>query len=293
MSNRQRPIRVIGNWKMNHGPASTHDFFSALGALVNFNKVEFAPLHKALQAGRLQIGIAPSFVLLGEAIRAARSHVPTLEVAILAQNAHAAKAGAYTGEIAAFQLKELGVQEAIIGHSERRQLFGESDEVLAQKLHSLLEQDLHVLYCIGETLNERQEGKTREILKRQLRTALAPNPETLIKLRDRLEASDATPLTIAYEPVWAIGTGVVATPEQAAEAHAWVRSELSEILGTSLSQRIALLYGGSVTPENFAGLLAASPEIDGGLVGGASLKVESLANLLKIAAEAPTSPSAH
>lgn len=280
-----RPLRIVGNWKMNHGTQATEAFFSTLGTLISSTQPETAALLSSVRQGTLQAAVAPSFVVLSDALRASHSHAAHLGVTLLSQNVNAEKSGAFTGEVSVSQLKEIGITETLIGHSERRQLFGETDAILSKKLHSALSQGMKVLFCVGETLAERQEGQTREVLRRQLRSALAPTEEALKSLQVTLSQATLTlALSIAYEPVWAIGTGVVAKPEQAAEAHTWIRAELSEILGGTVANRISLLYGGSVTPENLSGLLTASPDIDGALVGGASLKPESFAALLTTAA---------
>jgi len=274
---------------MNHGVQATRDFFLSLDRAFtdSATEPETQAVLSAIATGRLQAGVAPSALLLAQALGDS-AHSPSLKnlkLQILSQNAHAEKSGAFTGEISAPQLQDLGVTETLIGHSERRQFFGETHAVLAKKLHSLLSQGMRVLFCLGETLQERQAGQTREVLRQQLRSALATTPEALSTLREQLSAHPEA-LSLAYEPVWAIGTGVVASPEQAAEAHAWVREELTELLGREWASRLPILYGGSVTPENLPGLLAASLDIDGGLIGGASLKPESFAKLLKAAASA-------
>jgi triosephosphate isomerase len=179
------------------------------------------------------------------------------EIGVAAQNVHWASEGAFTGEISAPMLHELGVYGAIVGHSERRQLFGETDDTVVKRVTAAIEHGLHVIACVGETESEREAGETEAVLRRQV-AAIAAGID------------DTDDLVIAYEPVWAIGTGKTATPEIAQEAHAFVKSILD----------VPVLYGGSVKPEN-AGELAAQPDVDGALVGGASLDLESFATICR------------
>ncbi|MFM2376528.1 MAG: hypothetical protein RLZZ165_1625 [Bacteroidota bacterium] len=197
-----------------------------------------------------------------------RGH-PTIFLA--AQNLHQEEGGAYTGEISASMLKEAECTHVLVGHSERREYFQESNVLLLRKVRQALRHGLVPIYCFGETLAEREAGHTFAVVQAQLREGLFP-----------LEASEFAPLILAYEPVWAIGTGQVATPVQAQEVHAFVRGQLRERYGEVTAASTPLLYGGSVKPENAAELFAC-PDIDGGLVGGASLKVAdfiAIANLL-------------
>ncbi|NDG85762.1 MAG: triose-phosphate isomerase, partial [Proteobacteria bacterium] len=205
---------------------------------------------------------------------AALSSVKTagINAEIGAQNFHAEKSGAFTGEISGPMLLELGVNQLLIGHSERRQYFGETDELILAKVKSALAQGFEVLFCIGELLSERQGGMTEAVLQEQLTRVL----------RDPACAEAfGTKLHLAYEPVWAIGTGVVATPEQAESTHAFIRNLLNGKLVAEKAEKTKILYGGSVTPANFKDLLAC-PNIDGGLVGGASLKPESFQALWEL-----------
>ncbi|HEV3478690.1 MAG TPA: triose-phosphate isomerase [Gaiellaceae bacterium] len=221
---------IAGNWKMYKTAAETADFCRALReAVPDLDGVDLA--------------VCPPFTSLAAAVQA----LADTEIAVAAQNVHWEPEGAYTGEISAPMLLELGVYGAIVGHSERRQYFGETDETVARRASAALEAGLSVIACVGELEEERERGETEDVLRRQL----AP-----------LEAHDN--LVVAYEPVWAIGTGKTATPELAQEAHAFVKSLLD----------VAVLYGGSVKPENAAELLA-QPDVDGALVGGASLEVDS------------------
>jgi len=243
-----KSILLAGNWKMNHGPKETLQFLDAL-------KISPKPNAKM----RLYVP-AVSLETAAKAIQAKQ-----LPVEVGAQNVHGEKSGAYTGELSASMLKEIGVVQALIGHSERRQFFGETDESVLKRTVGALVQDLEVLVCIGETLQERNQNRMPDVIRTQLALLLA-NETCLSAFGQRLH--------LAYEPVWAIGTGVTATPAQAEEVHALIRGLLAEKLGKDRANATRILYGGSVTPANFKDLLAC-PNIDGGLVGGASLKPES------------------
>jgi triosephosphate isomerase (TIM) len=229
---------IAGNWKMYKTPTEAGEFCRALrDALADLDGVDVA--------------VCPPFTSLAPAVQA----LADTEIAVAAQNVHWEPEGAYTGEISAPMLLELGVYGAIVGHSERRQYFGETDESVGRRAASALGAGLSVIACIGELEDERERGETEAVLRRQL----AP-----------LEAHDN--LVVAYEPVWAIGTGKTATPELAQEAHAFVKSLLD----------VPVLYGGSVKPENAAELLA-QPDVDGALVGGASLEVDSFVAICRAA----------
>ncbi len=238
---------VCGNWKM-FKTASEAD------QLVR-------ELRGRLSSGQVQVAVAPPFT----ALAAARAALTGSPVQLFAQNCHWEKQGAFTGEISAPMLKELGCDGVILGHSERRQLFGETDETVGKKLRAALEAGLHPVVCCGETLQEREGGKTWEVVSRQLRGAL--------------DSATAGKVTIAYEPVWAIGTGKVATTAQAQEVHAQIRGLLRELGGAAAADNVRIQYGGSVKPDNAAELLA-QPDIDGALVGGASLKADDFARII-------------
>ncbi len=186
-----------------------------------------------------------------------------------AQNCYSKESGAYTGEISPQMLKDAGCTWTIIGHSERRQYFNESDEFLNEKLRFALASGLKVMFCIGETLEERESGKMHDVLIRQVTNGLMGLSET-----------DFDNTSIAYEPVWAIGTGVTATPEQAEEAHAFVRGLVRDQFGEGVANKVRIQYGGSVKPDNVASLMA-KPNVDGSLVGGASLKADGFAEIVK------------
>jgi triosephosphate isomerase len=206
---------------------------------------------RELELGDAEVAVCPPYPSLAEAVQA----LAGTEIGVFAQNCHWADEGAFTGEVSAPMLLELGVYGTIVGHSERRQHFGETDEGVARRVEAALGHGLHVIACVGETEAEREAGETEAVLRRQVAV---------------LEADDG--LVVAYEPVWAIGTGRTATPEIAQEAHALIKSLLD----------VPVLYGGSVKPEN-AAELAAQPDVDGALVGGASLDVESFAAICRAA----------
>ena len=245
---RQKSILLAGNWKMNHGPLATQEFLKQL-------HMQAKPNAKM----RLYV----PYLSLSAAL--AESAARKLPLEIGAQNVHFEKSGAFTGEISAPMLLEIGIEQALIGHSERRQYFNETDETVLKRTESALIQGLEVLVCVGETLVQRNEQKTRSIIEKQMERLLAS--EICVR-------AFGTKLNLAYEPVWAIGTGVTASPTQAEEVHAHIRSLLLARLPEAAANATRVLYGGSVTPANFKELLAC-PNIDGGLVGGASVKVDT------------------
>src|SRR5579862_6227345 len=234
----RKPMLIAGNWKMFKAPAEAGEFCREL---------------READLGTVDVVVCPPYVSLGDAVAA----LAMTEIGVAAQNVHWATEGAFTGEVSAPMLRELGVYGAIVGHSERRQFFGETDETVVRRVNAAMEHGLQVIACVGETDAEREAGETEAVLRRQV-GALA---EGLAETDD---------LVIAYEPVWAIGTGKTATPEIAQEAHAFVKAILD----------VPVLYGGSVKPEN-AGELAAQPDVDGALVGGASLDVQSFATICR------------
>jgi triosephosphate isomerase len=233
-------VLIAGNWKMFKGPAETADFCRAL---------------RDTDLGDADVVVCPPYVSLTAAVQV----LAGTEIAVAAQNVHWAQEGAYTGEVSAAMLRELGVYGTIIGHSERRQYFGETDETVARRVRAALEAGLHVIACVGESEEERESGQTELVLRVQAE-AIAE------------AAGDDDDLVLAYEPVWAIGTGKTATPELAQEAHAFLKTILD----------VPVLYGGSVKPEN-AAELCAQHAVDGALVGGASLDLESFAAICRAA----------
>jgi triosephosphate isomerase len=247
-----RKALIAANWKMFKTPAEAKAFVDA-----------FLPL--AAGHTRDEIAIFPSPVLLPGVIEAFKGS----NVAVGAQNIHFAEEGAFTGETSVGQLIAIGGTHTLIGHSERRQYFAETDEIVNKKLHTALKHNIVPVVCIGEVLAEREAGKTADVLVRQIKGALAG-----------ITAEVAKPIVIAYEPVWAIGTGKTATPEMAEEAHAIIRAEVARLLGAEVAANIRILYGGSVKPDNATSLLG-QPDIDGALVGGASLKPDSFIGIVK------------
>jgi len=243
---------IAANWKMYKTPDQTRDFFR-----------DFLPL--VAEHTRDEIVVCPPYIDLANAMEAAQES----NVAIGAQNVHWKEEGAFTGEISAAMLLALGVKRVIIGHSERRQYFGETDDTVNLRLKTALEAGLTPICCVGEVLEEREAGLTEDVLRRQC-----------VRAFHAISAKKAAKMIVAYEPVWAIGTGKTATPEMAAEAHAVIRGEAAEVFGEEFASKLRILYGGSVKPENAATLMA-QEEIDGALVGGASLDAKSFAAIVK------------
>ncbi len=246
----RKPL-IAANWKMYKTPAQAQEFFK-----------NFLPL--VANHERDEIVVCPSFTSISVVIAAATGS----GVAIGAQNMYFADEGAYTGETSPVMLKAISATHVILGHSERRQYFGETDELINKKLKAALAHQLIPIVCVGEVLAEREAGKTNEVLIRQTSGVLAG-----------IAAGQAAPIVIAYEPVWAIGTGKTATPQIAAEAHAIIRGEVAKLLGVDTADALRILYGGSVKPDNATSLMA-EVEIDGALVGGASLDAQSFAKIV-------------
>lgn len=218
----------------------------------------------------VEIVIAPPFTALA---KLAELNNRSQKIKLAAQNMYFEAAGAYTGEISSILLKEFFVHYVILGHSERRIIFGESDKLIAQKMRAALDVQLHPILCIGETLEQRDAGREQEILEQQLHTSLRG-----------IEMAQFENIIVAYEPVWAIGTGRNATPEQAQETHAFIRSVLARLSTPEIAAKIRIQYGGSVKPTNAKALLSQT-DIDGALVGGASLDPRSFADIVKIGIE--------
>ena len=237
-----RKAFIAGNWKMNMTAESGKQLITELKPLVKGAKCEIA--------------LCVPAILIPAMVKAAKGS----KIKIGAQNVHFAKSGAYTGEVSADMLKEYGVKYVIIGHSERRQYFGETDETVNKRTLAALENELTPIVCVGETLEEREGNKTEKVLARQLETGL-----------NGIE--DITKVVIAYEPVWAIGTGKTATDGQAQETIAYIRKKLGKLFGVRNANKVRIQYGGSMNANNCKGLMA-QPDIDGGLIGGASLKTD-------------------
>lgn len=250
MNPKRKPI-IAGNWKMNKTASEARDLATKLVPLV-------------ARAKDREVVLAPPFTALAAVADAIKSS----PIALGGQNLHWEDKGAFTGEISAEMLLDLGCKYVIIGHSERRQYFGETDETVNRKAKQALRKGLLPIICVGETLSEREAGKLNEIINRQVTGGL----------RD-ISADDMKKAVIAYEPVWAIGTGKTATPEQANEVHALIRQQVKSLYNEEIAAGLRIQYGGSVTPDNVSSLMA-MPDIDGALVGGASLKPESFAALV-------------
>jgi triosephosphate isomerase len=245
---------IAGNWKMHKTEREAEDFIQAL-------------LPRVSSADNVDVAICVPFTDLRAMVDSARGS----RVEVYAQNMHHEREGAFTGEISPVMLDDVGVQGVVLGHSERRELFGESDRALALKMAAALEIGLAPILCVGETESERENEDTDRKLRQQLREDLA-----------NVSADRLADVTIAYEPIWAIGTGKVATPEQAQEAIAFIRALVAD-RDAEAAERVRILYGGSVKPENAAELLALG-DVDGALVGGASLQAESFAQIVAAAA---------
>jgi triosephosphate isomerase (TIM) len=240
---------VCGNWKMHKTSAEAVQLVRELRDRLKT---------------QAQVAVAPPFTALA-AVKQALQGSP---IELFAQNCHHEKQGAFTGEVSAPMLAELGCAGVILGHSERRQFFGETDESVNRKLRAALEAKLHPIVCVGESLQEREAGRTWEVVSRQVRGAFAGMGGDAVRR-----------CTVAYEPVWAIGTGKVATTAQAQEVHGQIRGLLRELAGAAVAEAVRIQYGGSVKPDNAADLLG-QEDIDGALVGGASLKAEDFARIL-------------
>lgn len=241
---------VAGNWKMNHDLSESELFC--------------VDLKKQVFPEDVEIMIAPAFTNLHHMFKSLKDH----PVEVIAQNMHQSEEGAYTGEISVKMLKSVAIKTVIIGHSERRTIFNETNEILKEKVATAIKNEMKVIFCVGESLQNRKEEKHFDLVKSQLEEGLF-----------HVSEEDFESIIIAYEPVWAIGTGETASPEQAQEMHKFIRLKVSEKYSPSLAEKIRILYGGSVKPDNAHELFSQS-DVDGGLVGGASLKAE---NFMKIA----------
>jgi triosephosphate isomerase len=247
---------VAGNWKMN---LDYNEGLSLFSEITNMVKDEVTGAQEAV--------VCSPFIHLHSLVQMAKGYT---KVSVGAQNAHQAESGAYTGEVSAKMLKSIGVTYVILGHSERRQYFGETNELLAKKTDTALANGLRPIFCIGETLQERESEVHFEVIKDQLTDGIF-----------HLDATQFAQLVIAYEPVWAIGTGLTATAYQAQEVHAFIRAEIAKKYGQQLADDTTILYGGSCNPKN-APELFAEKDIDGGLIGGASLKSRDFVDILKV-----------
>jgi triosephosphate isomerase len=246
---------VAGNWKMNMGLKEGIALFSEISELV-----------KAEVKGNQGVIVCPPFIHISSLVQSLTAND---KLAVGAQNCHQSDSGAFTGEVSASMLSSAGAAYIIIGHSERRLYFSESNAQLAQKLDAVLKNNLIPIFCIGETLEQRNDGSYFDVIKSQLAEAAF-----------HLAEADFSKLVIAYEPVWAIGTGLTASPEQAQEIHAYIRTLVAGKYNSNLANDLTILYGGSCNPKN-ASELFAQPDIDGGLIGGASLKARDFVDIIK------------
>jgi len=254
MNRRYRKTIIAGNWKMNKTASDTKRFAEELKPILP-------------RAKWCEVVVCVPFVNIPTAMKAFKD----MRVAVGAENLYYEPSGAYTGEVSAEMLKDLGVKYVIIGHSERRQYFGETDITVNKKVHAALEAGLHPIICVGESLEQRDMGVTLELIALQVKSALAG-----------VAAEKVRKCVIAYEPIWAIGTGRTATAEQAAEVCTAIRATIRNLYGARVARSITIQYGGSMNPKNAAELLA-QPDVDGGLIGGAALKPDQFVEIINAA----------
>lgn len=236
---------VAGNWKMNKNAGETTQLLADI-------------LNQLPSGKEVEVIVAPSFVNLSQAVHI----LEHTNIGVAAQNMHQAEGGAFTGEVSADMLTSIGVHNVIIGHSERRAYFKESDALLANKVDTALKHEMRIIFCIGEELKDRQDKQHFNVVENQLRDGLF-----------HLEANAWVNIVLAYEPVWAIGTGETASPEQAQEMHKFIRETIQHHYGSPVAENVSILYGGSVKPDN-AKEIFSKPDVDGGLIGGAALKAD-------------------
>lgn len=242
---------VAGNWKMHKTAEETEDLLNEL-----INKIPTDIEQRVI--------VAPTFINLA----AAADHLEFTNIEVAAQNMHQAESGAFTGEISASMLKSVGINIVILGHSERRAYFHETDALLANKVDTALKHEMEIIFCFGEELKDRQSGQHFNVVENQLKDGLF-----------HLEAAAWKNIILAYEPVWAIGTGETASPDQAQEMHDFIRDTINKKYGNSVSEDVSILYGGSVKPENAAEIFS-KPDVDGGLIGGAALKSDDFTKIV-------------
>ncbi len=242
---------VAGNWKMHKNAEETEDLLNAL--------IDKLPTDR-----EAEVIVAPTFINLASAV----DHLEFTNIGVAAQNMHEAESGAYTGEISADMLKSVGVTTVILGHSERRSIFNETDAMLAFKVDKALQHQMRVIFCFGEELKDRQNKQHFNVVENQLRDGLF-----------HIDKASWENIVLAYEPVWAIGTGETASPDQAQEMHEFIRETVRKAFGSSIAEDVSILYGGSVKPEN-AREIFSKPDVDGGLIGGAALKADDFAAIV-------------
>ena len=241
---------VAGNWKMNNDLAETEVFL--------------ADLKKQVVPEQVEVMIAPSFTNLNHAFKSLREH----QVEVIAQNMHHSQNGAFTGEVSAAMLKSVGVNTVILGHSERREYFYEDNSTLAEKVNTAHESEMRVIFCVGESLEDRKNGTYFDFVKKQLSEGLF-----------HVSQESWKDIVIAYEPIWAIGTGETARPDQVQEMHQYIRTTIAENYSKDIADQVSILYGGSVKPDNAKEIFGQS-DVDGGLMGGAALKGESFMEIV-------------
>lgn len=242
---------VAGNWKMHKNAEETEDLLNEL-------------INKLPNDKEVQIIVAPTFTNLASAVE----HLEFTNIGVAAQNMHQAESGAYTGEISADMLQSVGVNTVILGHSERRAYFGETDAIISYKVDTALKHNMSVIFCFGEELKDRQDKQHFNVVENQLRDGLF-----------HLDKASWENIILAYEPVWAIGTGETASPEQAQEMHEFIRETVRKSYGSDIAEDVSILYGGSVKPDN-AKEIFGKPDVDGGLIGGAALKADDFAAIV-------------
>lgn len=242
---------VAGNWKMNKNSEETEDLLNEL--------IDKLPNDK-----EVEIIVAPTFINLASAV----DHLEFTNIQVAAQNMNQFDSGAYTGEISADMLKSVGVNTVILGHSERRAIFHESDAIIADKVTNALKHEMRVIFCFGEELKDRQSEQHFNVVENQLRYGIF-----------HISNDSWEHIVLAYEPVWAIGTGETASPDQAQEMHAFIRETIRHTFGSAIADEVSILYGGSVKPDN-AQEIFGKPDVDGGLIGGAALKAEDFAAIV-------------
>jgi triosephosphate isomerase len=245
---------VAGNWKMNNDKDETKKLIKKISKSI-----------KKLALDNTRVLVAPSFVNLASAVK----KVKKSKIQVAAQNMHQAKSGAFTGEISADMLKSIGIETVILGHSERRSYFGETDVLLAEKVDAAIENELETIFCFGEVLEDRKSGNHFNIVESQLSKGLF-----------HINQAAWGNIILAYEPVWAIGTGETASAEQAQEMHAFIRGIIEEKYGSKIAENVSILYGGSVKPAN-AEEIFSKPDVDGGLIGGAALNATDFVGIIK------------
>lgn len=242
---------VAGNWKMHKNAEETEDLLNEL-------------ISKLPNDKEVQIIVAPTFINLASAVE----HLEFTNIGVAAQNMHQAENGAYTGEISADMLQSVGINTVILGHSERRAYFGETDAIISYKVDTALKHNMSVIFCFGEELKDRQDKQHFNVVENQLRDGLF-----------HLDKTSWENIVLAYEPVWAIGTGETASPEQAQEMHEFIRETVRKSYGSDIADNVSILYGGSVKPDN-AKEIFGKPDVDGGLIGGAALKADDFAAIV-------------